>query len=257
MFHVASTDAVKTWQERGPLLALVLGVMNLLALDFLFAPAAFAPHADAPPAASASAHPAIATAETSASAPPRIVLPAAARVPTIVARFERASTEADDESGVRALATAMIEDHDVAVVLEGHSDLRGGDDANHAVSLERANWVKARLVALGVSPDRIEAVGLSATRPLRSDEGDGRSVNRRVEVRWVDKAALAAVAKAAEPRMAPSAVMPAAAAPVRPADAGATPAALARPSDAGAKPAPVSAPAVPSTEPSPTAADGE
>jgi hypothetical protein len=182
-------------------------------------------------------------------------------VPTIVARFERASTEADDDSGVRALATAMIEDHDAAVVLEGHSDLRGGDDANHAVSLERANWVKARLVALGVSPDRIEAVGLSATHPLRSDEGDGRSVNRRVEVRWVDKAALPAIAKAAEPRAAAVAVAPIPTAPtalaVRPADAGTKPTAVARPTDGGAKPAPPSAPAAPATEPSPTSADGE
>ncbi|MDF2697649.1 MAG: OmpA/MotB domain protein, partial [Labilithrix sp.] len=118
----------------------------------------------------------------------RVFLPAPARVPTIVARFDSASTEPTDQAAIRALATAMIEDHDVTIVLEGHSDMRGGDDYNHTISLERANWVKSRLVALGVSADRIETVGLGATRPLRSDEPDAPSVNRRVEVRWLGSA---------------------------------------------------------------------
>jgi OOP family OmpA-OmpF porin len=81
----------------------------------------------------------------------------------------------------------MIEDHDARVVLEGHSDLRSGEDESDEISLERAEWVKGRLVELGVSAERIETVGLGATRPLRSDEPDAASVNRRVEVRWVGR----------------------------------------------------------------------
>lgn len=79
----------------------------------------------------------------------------------------------------------MIEDHDARIVLEGHSDTHGGDDYNHDISLKRAEWVKSRLVELGVSADRIETSGLGATRPLRSDLPDAESVNRRVEVRWI------------------------------------------------------------------------
>jgi len=120
-----------------------------------------------------------------APTPVRVTVDPAARVPTIVARFESEVTEPADESAIRALATAMIEDHNVRVVLEGHSDTRGGDDYNHEISLKRAEWVKSRLVAMGVSADRIETSGLGATRPLRSDEPDAASVNRRVEVRWI------------------------------------------------------------------------
>lgn len=115
-------------------------------------------------------------------------IPAAARVPTIVARFSTESKEPVDESGIKSLATAMIEDHDARVVLEGHSDTLGAEDFNHDLSLERANLVKARLVALGVSEERVETVGLGATHPLHSDAPDAASVNRRVEVRWVGKA---------------------------------------------------------------------
>ena len=81
----------------------------------------------------------------------------------------------------------MIEEHEAKVVLEGHSDQLGSDDMNHDLSLERANTVKARLVELGVSEERIETVGLGATHPLHSDMPDAASVNRRVEVKWITR----------------------------------------------------------------------
>jgi outer membrane protein OmpA-like peptidoglycan-associated protein len=177
--------------QRGLFLgSLSVGVACLLALDLHFAPALLAEMdaektaADAAPAASANV-----AASASASAKPvvRVVVDPAARVPTIVARFDSRSKEPTDESAIRALAAAMIEDHEVKIVLEGHSDQFGPDAVNHEISLKRAEWVKERLVQLGVSPERIETVGLGATRPLRHDEPDAQSVNRRVEVRWVGR----------------------------------------------------------------------
>jgi hypothetical protein len=165
-----------------------VGCGSVLALDLHFAPAAISAELVLDAAVPISTGD-LAIPDARPPLAARVVIPAPARVPTIVARFDRASKEASDEIAIRALATAMIEDHDVTIVLEGHSDTRGGDDFNHAISLERANWVKARLVALGVSEDRIETVGLGATRPLRSDDPDGPSVNRRVEVRWLGSAA--------------------------------------------------------------------
>lgn len=172
-----------TGPQRSLFLAcLGLGCACLVLLDLVFAPAALAP---TPDGATDAAAPSAAIAP---SAPPsasiQITVPAAARVPTIIARFDSAATEPADEAAIRALARAMIEDHASAVVLEGHSDTIGGDDYNHQISLARADWVKARLVELGVSGERIETVGLGATRPLHSDVDAQASVNRRVEVRW-------------------------------------------------------------------------
>jgi outer membrane protein OmpA-like peptidoglycan-associated protein len=183
--------------QRGLFLScLGVGVGCLLLLDFCFAPAAIAVEGEAgahpPDRATSDPRPSVAkNASASVDAPAasavRVVLDPAARVPTIVARFESEAKEPADDAAIRALARAMIEDHSVKVVLEGHSDTRGGDDFNHEISLRRADWVKSRLVELGVSGDRIETVGLGATRPLRSDEPDAQSVNRRVEVRWVGR----------------------------------------------------------------------
>lgn len=175
---------------------MLMGLGCMLALDLEFAPAALS----APPTSSASSTaplPRAPAVDGSAPLAARVVIPAPARVPTIVARFESTAKEPSDQAAIRALATAMIEDHDVTIVLEGHSDSRGGEDYNHTISLERANWVKARLVELGVSADRIETEGLGATRPLRSD-GVDPSVNRRVEVRWLGSA----VREAIPPRVA-------------------------------------------------------
>jgi outer membrane protein OmpA-like peptidoglycan-associated protein len=193
-------------QRRLFLASLALGAGSLLMLDLHFAPEALPgpnpvviPVADpasttVPDNAEPSAAPAPSTAASPSSpspspspSPQRLGIPAAARVPTIVATFDSQAREPADLSGVRALATAMIEDHDVTVVLEGHTDTFGGEDFNQTISLARAEWVKSRVVALGVSPERIQTVGLGATRPLRSDAPDAQAMNRRVEVRWLGR----------------------------------------------------------------------
>jgi OOP family OmpA-OmpF porin len=71
----------------------------------------------------------------------------------------------------------------------GHTDSSGGEAHNQALSERRAAAVSAELVALGVSPDSVRAVGVGETRPLRPDVGaDGvadpaaQQLNRRVEL---------------------------------------------------------------------------
>ena len=67
--------------------------------------------------------------------------------------------------------------------VEGHTDARGSDGYNVDLSNRRADAVTARLVALGVEPDRIEARGLGESRPVTDDPFD--PANRRVETRMV------------------------------------------------------------------------
>lgn len=79
---------------------------------------------------------------------------------------------------------------ELMVEVAGHSDNTGSASFNEKVSLERAQKVKAWLINLGISPDRIRAVGYGANRPLSTndDEKDGRELNRRVEIRIVSTA---------------------------------------------------------------------
>jgi MYXO-CTERM domain-containing protein len=64
------------------------------------------------------------------------------------------------------------------IVLEGHTDERGGDEYNDWLGLERATRVHDVLVAAGAPADRIDVVSYGKSRPLSDDLNE----NRRVEL---------------------------------------------------------------------------
>lgn len=69
------------------------------------------------------------------------------------------------------------------VVIEGHTDDRGADAANLALSERRAASVRDALIALGADGGRIKVVGKGELMPLGDNtSGAGRARNRRVEV---------------------------------------------------------------------------
>ena len=71
------------------------------------------------------------------------------------------------------------------VVIEGHTDSYGSDDANMSLSRRRAQAVSAYLTSqFGVQAFRISAVGYGETRPIaNNDTPEGRARNRRIEIR--------------------------------------------------------------------------
>jgi outer membrane protein OmpA-like peptidoglycan-associated protein len=69
------------------------------------------------------------------------------------------------------------------VSIEGHTDDRGADDANQALSERRASSVRDALVALGADAGRFQVVGRGEASPLADNATtEGRASNRRVEV---------------------------------------------------------------------------
>ncbi len=75
-----------------------------------------------------------------------------------------------------------------AVRVEGHTDGRGDDAANRALSQRRAEAVVKYLVQQGLAADRFEALGVGESRPIQSNStGKGRAANRRVELVIVDR----------------------------------------------------------------------
>ncbi|MCB1360920.1 MAG: OmpA family protein [Rhodobacteraceae bacterium] len=69
----------------------------------------------------------------------------------------------------------------------GHTDSTGSDEANMTLSLERAQAVRAALLARGVPADGLTAEGYGATQPVASNDTDaGRAANRRTAVRWIE-----------------------------------------------------------------------
>ena len=70
------------------------------------------------------------------------------------------------------------------IVIEGHADERGTREYNLALGDRRATAAKTYLVALGISPDRIETISYGKERPavLGSDEAAWAQNRRAVTV---------------------------------------------------------------------------
>lgn len=76
---------------------------------------------------------------------------------------------------------------DSQIVIEGHTDSHGGDEANMMLSEQRAEAVRQYLLAQMALPvDHVRAVGYGETRPVANNETpQGRARNRRIDVRIV------------------------------------------------------------------------
>lgn len=101
-----------------------------------------------------------------------------------------ARLDARARSAVNALASVLgpcLRDAGLRAEIGGHTDSTGGDEANDALSLSRAQAVRAALVARGVPPAALTAMGYGATQPVADNDTDtGRAANRRTAVRWIE-----------------------------------------------------------------------
>jgi len=69
------------------------------------------------------------------------------------------------------------------IIVEGHTDSRGGDEANLTLSQRRADSVRTYLVSRGIDSAKITSVGIGEARPVADNESaEGRANNRRVEL---------------------------------------------------------------------------
>lgn len=87
------------------------------------------------------------------------------------------------QSTIQRLAEFLRKSPDRSVVIEGHTDSVGSDALNQTLSENRANAVRAALVAQGIDMTRILAMGKGESTPVASnDDTAGRQQNRRVEI---------------------------------------------------------------------------
>lgn len=80
------------------------------------------------------------------------------------------------------LSELLAHDASTRIQVIGHTDNIGGKASNKVLSQQRADAVKAFLVAQGVSEQRIDAIGRGDTHPIASNDTEaGRFQNRRIE----------------------------------------------------------------------------
>ena len=88
----------------------------------------------------------------------------------------------ESEGALEELSAFMREHPTVSILITGHTDNIGSDEANQRLSEGRANAVRDALIKRGVTPERIEAEGKGESEPVASnDTEEGRAKNRRVE----------------------------------------------------------------------------
>ncbi len=93
----------------------------------------------------------------------------------------------DDREDLRYAADAAKNNPDAILSIEGHTDARGSDAANQALSVRRAQAVRNVLVSrYGVPARQIRVTGFGEKHPLATNEtAEGMAKNRRVEIRIV------------------------------------------------------------------------
>ena len=82
------------------------------------------------------------------------------------------------------VAGALTKRSDIKIELEGHTDSKGSDTYNQALSEARAASVKRYLIERGVDGGRMSTVGYGETMPVADNTTDeGRELNRRVQLK--------------------------------------------------------------------------
>ena len=78
----------------------------------------------------------------------------------------------------------VLQEFDKTIIVSaGHTDSRGSEAYNQALSERRANTVAKYLLSKGIVEARIESVGFGEGTPIADNSTDeGRSLNRRVEL---------------------------------------------------------------------------
>ena len=83
---------------------------------------------------------------------------------------------------INRIVQLMNENPELKFEVQGHTDATGNAASNQTLSEKRAQAIVAKLVEMGISADRLTAVGKGQTSPIADNSTDeGRAKNRRVE----------------------------------------------------------------------------
>ena len=83
---------------------------------------------------------------------------------------------------IKEFSKFMIENKNIDIVIQGHTDDLGDAAKNLSLSEERSKSVKNYLVSLGIAEIRLEAKGFGSTQPKVSNDSDqNRAINRRTD----------------------------------------------------------------------------
>ena len=97
--------------------------------------------------------------------------------------FDDATLSSSFKPTLGQLASTMSQYDQTTVTIAGHTDSRGSESYNMALSRDRAYSVANYLTSQGVASNRVNVVAYGESRPVADNSSEyGRQENRRVEL---------------------------------------------------------------------------
>lgn len=97
--------------------------------------------------------------------------------------YDQATLKQESDKQLQHIVTLLIQNPDLKIEIQGHTDNEGEDEYNLTLSEQRANTVLQYLQLFGISTDRLLAKGYGESQPVSTnDTEEGRAKNRRVEL---------------------------------------------------------------------------
>jgi peptidoglycan-associated lipoprotein len=104
---------------------------------------------------------------------------------TIYFDYDSFAIKPEFQSLVERQATFIKSDRSRKVVLEGHTDERGGREYNIALGQKRAESIRRSFELLGVNDEQMEAISFGKEKPAVQDSSDDAlAKNRRAEISY-------------------------------------------------------------------------
>lgn len=102
--------------------------------------------------------------------------------------FEKANLNENSYPTLLKLSDYLKLHKTVKIEIQGHTDNIGSKEFNDTLSFERAKNVRSFLVENGISENRLNFIGYGYEKPISSNDTDsGRQLNRRVEIKLLEK----------------------------------------------------------------------
>lgn len=96
--------------------------------------------------------------------------------------FDSSNLTSAAKTNLDKLAKVLKNNPDTNINIYGHTDSKGSDSYNLALSERRANAVKSYLSSKGIFSSRMIATGMGESNPVATNDTEsGRAQNRRVE----------------------------------------------------------------------------
>lgn len=102
---------------------------------------------------------------------------------TVFYDYDSANIRDEDKPVVEAHARYLINNKNIKIMLQGHTDERGSREYNLALGQRRADSVKKLMTVIGVPDNQVETVSYGEERPVVADHNEeAYAQNRRTEI---------------------------------------------------------------------------